>query len=235
LGSSSFRFDTTQGLVCRELELGEFSFDEGANAAVQRRLRNGPKLKRQSYRVLWKAVRRRGDDRRSGKTRSIEIRCQRHDEDRLKDAVQRVALPNDDRPASCLFLRAVSAKVSTTKDRRVSPDVLVIEVFGPGIKASSRKFIVFGGGSSEACEVPARRVGLSNDDEADAFARTKVQRLGRSEKAILVQRFDGSHANKIAQRSRLGSRRIRCRSAQRTKVKLRKPSVARFSSASTLS
>ena len=79
------------------------------------------------------------------------------------------------------------------------------EVFGPGIKASSRKFIVFGGGRSEACEVPAQRVGLSNDDEADALARAKVQRLGRTEKAILVQRFDGTHADKIAQRTRFGS------------------------------
>ena len=74
----------------------------------------------------------------------------------------------------------------------------MIEVFGPGIKASGSKFIVFSGGSSEAREVPAGRVSLSHDDEPDAFARTKVQRLGRSEKAILVQRFDGTHADKIA-------------------------------------
>jgi hypothetical protein len=41
-----------------------------------------------------------------------------------------------------------------TKDRRVSPDVLVIEACGPGIKAGGGKFIVFGGRSSEAREVP---------------------------------------------------------------------------------
>ncbi|HTA93736.1 MAG TPA: hypothetical protein VK745_29365 [Polyangiaceae bacterium] len=115
MGSTSFRFDTTQGLVRGKLEFGEFSFGESANAAMQGRLRNGPKLKRKDYRIRWKAIWRGRDDRRSGKTRPIEIRCQGHDEDRLKDAVQSVALPNDDRPASCLFLRAVSAKVSPPK------------------------------------------------------------------------------------------------------------------------
>ena len=84
----------------------------------------------------------------------------------------------------------------------------MIEVCSPGIKASSSKFIVFGGGSSKAREVPTRRVSLSNDDKADAFTRTKVQRLGRSEKAILVQCFDGTHADKIAQRTCFGSRGI---------------------------
>jgi len=84
----------------------------------------------------------------------------------------------------------------------------VIEGFGPGIKASSSKFLVFGGGGGEAREVPARRVGLSNDDEAYAFTRTKVQRLCRSEKPILVQRFDGTHDDNLARRARLGSRRI---------------------------
>ena len=81
----------------------------------------------------------------------------------------------------------------------------MVEVCGPGIKASSGKFIVFDGGSSEAREVPTRRVSLSNDDDADAFAWTKVQRLGGSEKPILVQCFDGTHADKIAQRTRFGS------------------------------
>ena len=49
LGSTSFRFDTTQGLVRGKLEFGEFSFGESANAAMQGRLRNGPKLKRKDY------------------------------------------------------------------------------------------------------------------------------------------------------------------------------------------
>ena len=62
---------------------------------------------------------------RSGKARSIEIRCQRYNEDGLKDAVQRVALPNDDRPATCLFLRAVSAKISPPKIAASHPMVSV--------------------------------------------------------------------------------------------------------------
>jgi hypothetical protein len=115
LGSTLLRLDTTQGLVRGELEFGEFSFDESANAAMQGRLGNGPKLKRESYRILWKAIRRRRDDRRSSKACSIEIRRQRYNEDRLKNAVQRVALPNNDRPATCLFLRAVSTKISPPK------------------------------------------------------------------------------------------------------------------------
>lgn len=84
----------------------------------------------------------------------------------------------------------------------------MIEVCRPGIKANSRKVIVLSGRSSEAGKVPTRRVGLSNDDESDAFAWATVLRFGRKEKGILVQRFDRTHAEKIAQRTRLGWRRI---------------------------
>jgi len=115
LGSSLLRLDATQGLVRGEFEFGKFSFDESANTAMQSRLGYGPKLKRESHGILWKTVRCRRDDCRSGKARPIEICCQRYNEDRLKDPVQCVALPNDDRSATCLFLRAVSAKVSPPK------------------------------------------------------------------------------------------------------------------------
>ena len=44
LGSTSLRFYTTQGLVSRKFEFGEFGFHERTNATVQCRLWNGPNL-----------------------------------------------------------------------------------------------------------------------------------------------------------------------------------------------
>jgi hypothetical protein len=50
VGSKLLGLDTTQSLVRGEFKFGEFSFDESTNAAMQGGLRNGPKLKRESYR-----------------------------------------------------------------------------------------------------------------------------------------------------------------------------------------
>ncbi len=46
---------------------------------------------------------------------------------------------------------------------------------------------------SEPHEVPARTVRLTNHDGSDPFAGAQVERLGRSEDAVLVERFEGSH------------------------------------------
>lgn len=75
----------------------------------------------------------------------------------------------------------------------------MIEIRSPPVQTSSRQFGVVSGGSRETREVPARRIRLSNHDDSNTFAWPEIQRLGRSEEAILVQRFDGTHAYKIAQ------------------------------------
>ena len=102
----------------------------------------------------------------------------------------------------------------------------MVEVRRPPIQASSREFGVFSGSSSKTREVPARRVGLSNHDDPNTLTWPEIQRLGGSEEAILVQRFDGTHAYKIAQEVEHGSRSIHVApSAQR-----RRPEGARSAS-----
>jgi hypothetical protein len=34
---------------------------------------------------------------------------------------------------------------------------------------------------------------VTNDDQADAFTRSEVERLGGTEDAVLIERFKGSH------------------------------------------
>jgi hypothetical protein len=52
-------------------------------------------------------------------------------------------------------------------------------------------------GWSEPCKLPSRRIGLPNDDEADALSWTKPERLARAENAIAVLGFDGSRRSSI--------------------------------------
>ena len=153
---------------------------------------------------MWKTVWRCRDDRRSGEPRTLKIGRERHDKHGLKHAVERVALPDDDGTATCLFLRAVSAEVGPTKGPRVSPEILMIEIRSPAVQISSRQFDIFRGSSGETREVPARRIRLSNHDHTNTFAGPEIQRLGGSEEAILVQRFDGTHALQDS----IGARRL---------------------------
>ena len=46
---------------------------------------------------------------------------------------------------------------------------------------------------SETCQVPSCAIRLTNDDQADPFTGAQVERLGRTEDAVLVERFKGSH------------------------------------------
>lgn len=71
----------------------------------------------------------------------------------------------------------------------------MVEVRRPPVQASSCEFGVFSGSRGEACEVPARRIGLANHDHPDTLAWPEIQWLGKSEEAILVRRFDGTHAH----------------------------------------
>ena len=84
----------------------------------------------------------------------------------------------------------------------------MVEVRRPPVQASSREFGIFSGSSGKAREVPARRISLSNHDYRNTLTWPEIQRLGRSEEAILVQRFDWTHAHKVAQELDRGSRGI---------------------------
>ena len=91
----------------------------------------------------------------------------------------------------------------------------MVEIRRPHVQASSREFGVVSGSSGKTREVPARRIRLSNHDDPNTLTWPEIQRLGRSEETILVQRFDGTHAHKIAQEVDRGSRGIHvARSAQ---------------------
>ena len=75
----------------------------------------------------------------------------------------------------------------------------MIEIRSPAVQTSGHQFDIFCGSSGETREVPARKIRLSNHDHANTFTGPKIQRLGGSEEAILVPRFDGTHTYKIAQ------------------------------------
>src|SRR5471030_1204672 len=84
----------------------------------------------------------------------------------------------------------------------------MVEIRRPAVQASGREFGILSGSRGETCEIPARRIGLSNHDDPNTLTWPEIQRLGRSEEAILIQRFDGTHAHKVAQEVEHGSRRI---------------------------
>jgi len=134
-------------------------------------------------------------------------------------------LPNDDRAATCLFLRAMSAEVGppevAASHPRSSWSRFAAHPSRPAAASSASSV----GSSGKTREVPTQRIGLSNHDNPDTLTWPKIQRLGRSEEAILVQRFDRTHGHKIAQELDHGSRGIHvARSAQRTRFQLRRPS-----------
>ena len=102
----------------------------------------------------------------------------------------------------------------------------MIEICRPAVQAIRREFGVFSGSGGEPCEVPARWIRLSNHDDPNALTWPEIQRLGRAEEAIFVQRFDGTHAYNVVQEVDHGSRSIHvARAAQRTGVQLRDASA----------
>ena len=84
----------------------------------------------------------------------------------------------------------------------------MVEARRPPVQASSGEFGIFSGSSGKSREVPARRISLSNHDYPNTLTWPEIQRLGRSEEAILVQRGDGTQAHKVAREPDRGSRGI---------------------------
>ena len=77
--------------------------------------RNRAHFKRESDRIYGRSIGRGGDDRGAGETSPISVGRERHNENGLENAVEHVALPDDDGPAPSLFLRTVGAKVRPPK------------------------------------------------------------------------------------------------------------------------
>jgi hypothetical protein len=85
-----------------------------------------------------------------------------------------------------MWSRAVRIGCSPTRVRIASTATLAIECGSPVIKTGTREVGIVGLGRSESSQVPASAVRLANYDEANAFTRSEVERLGRAEDAVLV-------------------------------------------------
>ncbi len=102
--------DPAQRLVGRQLEFGHLTFREGTNSGTESRLGDGPHLKRERNRLLGQ---RPGDDRDHrgpGELGPVEVGREWNDDNRPKNPRQRLALPDDDWPASCLLACSIGPR-----------------------------------------------------------------------------------------------------------------------------
>lgn len=90
------RIDATESFVGGELEFCQFAFSKRPDATLKCGPGNGSQLERQGNGVGGRAFGQGGDERRSCELSSIEICRKWNDENRLENAVQGVALPQDD-------------------------------------------------------------------------------------------------------------------------------------------
>ncbi len=81
-----------------------------ADARNERILRDRAHLEGQRHRVLWQSF-HGADHCGSGKLGSIQVRGERHDENRLQHPRERVALPDHNGPSACLFPWPIAAEI----------------------------------------------------------------------------------------------------------------------------
>lgn len=191
----SIRIDASERLIRGELQFCELGVVECANPAVECGLGDRAHLKRECDGLrrwsLCEAAMMAVPARRARSRLVVSGTTKTDCRTLLRASLCRSAR----RPQA--FVRSVPGdgerQGSPTTVRLASTPVLTVERGSPVIKTRAREFGILGLKRGEPCQVPAGPVRLANDDHANSFTRSQVERLGRAEDAVLVEGFNRSH------------------------------------------
>lgn len=201
-------FDSTEGLVQREFDLGKFNLCQRANHGPQRVARNRPHLESQRNGIVGQPITGRENERGARETRAFEVRRKGNDQDGLQDTEEGVTLDDDLLAVVPSVAAGEMVQVRPTRFRHASIAILAVEGGDPVRKPGRRqRAFLATGRDRQSGKIPPRGIGFPDHQHGDPFARTKRQRLIELQHAVVIGRFNRAHLQEIIHRPAVGSSR----------------------------